>query len=1059
MQVAFKINMVYTDNPYIDIIVYNTKLLGIDTVLKIKDNADRNETLESKKNADLYIACMDGTAIWELFDTFSEDVLRHSGITGAALIRAIIDKNNIPASFRPTVLKNACNEVISNYEELNNYYRMLYGLPPVGYEKVYVTDWTPPDNVQIDLSVPIHEMPLDALHILDTHGVLDDMYNEDPENRTYLKHIFHRIAPYAARKASPFEALYVPEISSIEIRNEYRNRLEINRQYATRVIYSEAYKYDSDYYDNFIAVFIVLMAMVDVISRVQEFIARKEVFDIRTVRYIFESYGITYFPEIPMKYQIKMVKNLHSLLKYKSTSKCMIDICSLFGFSNIKIFKYYLLRSRKYVKSTDTFSFTGDDEEDFEMKFVKIPIDGNMEDYIRDPTYYVDYDEITSGDPTWDAGEEHGAVRKDHISAPYNYTRTKYLSVDSIYDIAKVAIQQSYFFNMLYDNVKLESEIKINIPYISSAASFNIADIFIFLTCLTYQYNNMKDLIMDTQSKVLSVLGFNFKADLGEIANHLAEILGIDVNTMNMEVLAQKLEIEERQEIIDAFHKFNIPTNSIPSMKQLMALFVNNLEVRDIIIAGMRNASNLRIYTAFKYLYDSLMVIDLTMDFFKNPDTDDFYRDVNGDATYREYLRHKDQTLYYKLIEIEMMDDPDSKIQYVANLIDNITYVLEEYIDTEKFEGIFHNLPVISIDAVKQYIKTVIDFYKSYKVHFLGINTMYILDDKYEQWVKIIDEAIFNRFFVKDDIVMINERIAKMLVNMTKKDKLKIIEKVYLDISTWTFNDTVDRCKAKDIATVISRLNLDDCLVIDESFSIESISLSGEVNKSDALNLQDTVSIINSQVNLDDALDTDEKYSVESNFSSVMSTLKKNEIYNPESLMILLSKILLKDSFDSMDTYAIEENFSTIFTTLRKSDEYTIDDSISNLRSHMSIKDTFTTKEKYFIRNIISEITTLIQKKDRYTINDSSSAINANLEDKDEVNLNDLYSIMRIFNKNDMYQTSEEDKSLLDRITAVHTAFEREDGFIAYPAINSMLITVDKRDNLNLRDSAVIKQF
>lgn len=801
MSSDFKIT--YTDNPYIDIIVYNTKMLGIDTILKMQDVADANETLESKRNADMLMACMENTATFELFGYFSKEVLMKAGLTGTSLMAALVDPERVPQSFRPAVVKAAKEEFIEKYTELNNYYRMLYGLPPIGYEDVY-TDWEPPEGMVLDTSIPVHEMSYGAVAILARNGVLDDMYNEDRENRAYLKHILRKVEPYAARRAGRFGILYVPGIESTEIYNEYRERLAINRDFTLQTVYSEAFKYGSDYYDNFIAVFITLNTMCDIIARTNEFITRKEVFDIRTVRYIFESYGVDFFPEIPMKYQLRMVKNLHTLIKYKSTTKCMVDICSLFGFENIKIFKYYLLKSRKYNKVTKDYSFTGDNEQDFEMKFIRVPIDESLDAYIRDASAYADYDEITVGDPTWDGGLEHEEVKKDHLNMEYNYIRTKYLSVDSLYDIAKISIQQCYFFNMLYDNVRLETEINLSVPYISPNKLFNIADIFIFLTCITYQYRGVKDTIMDTQGKILTVYGFNFKADLAEIA-------------ANINQLGAKLEA------IEAFKKFNIPDGSIPTMTQLMELFTNNLDVRDVLVEGMRNADNLKIYNVYKYLYDSLMTMELTMDYFMDPETGDFYRDTAGDATYTEYLLHKDPILYYKLIDIELMEDQDIRNQYIATLIDNVVYILENYIDTEEFNGLFHGLPVVSVDAVKQYIKTVIDFYKSYKVHFLGINTMYYYDDKNEGWVKIIDWALLNRWFEKDEIVPVVEKIFRMNVNMTKKDQLEIIEKVYLDIRTWKYMNPREVIKIKDrLGALISHLNPSEIIMLNDSYNIIS---------------------------------------------------------------------------------------------------------------------------------------------------------------------------------------------------------------------------------------------
>jgi hypothetical protein len=196
-----------------------------------------------------------------------------------------------------------------------------------------------------------------------------------------------------------------------------------------------------------------------------------------------------------------------------------------------------------------------------------------MADYIRDTKYYQDYDEITAGDPTWDGGLEHDYVKKQHLEYNFNYSRTKYLSIESIYDMATLSAQQSYFFNMLYDNYELEDSILVSLPVISTEKSFKLADIFTFLTSLTHFYYGNKDLIMDTQDKVLYVNGFNFKADLAAISEALYE--------MRFD--------KEAQEVLQ---QFDLPTESILTVKQLMNVFVNNLEVRDLIIAGMRKADN-----------------------------------------------------------------------------------------------------------------------------------------------------------------------------------------------------------------------------------------------------------------------------------------------------------------------------------------------------------------------------------------------------------------------------------------------------------------------------------
>ena len=67
---SINIKKVYSDNPYVDEMVYYTMLLGLDTVLKLSDRADKYETLDTLKKAGTYMACIEGTAVLRSFSEF-----------------------------------------------------------------------------------------------------------------------------------------------------------------------------------------------------------------------------------------------------------------------------------------------------------------------------------------------------------------------------------------------------------------------------------------------------------------------------------------------------------------------------------------------------------------------------------------------------------------------------------------------------------------------------------------------------------------------------------------------------------------------------------------------------------------------------------------------------------------------------------------------------------------------------------------------------------------------------------------------------------------------------
>ena len=238
---------------------------------------------------------------------------------------------------------------------------------------------------------------------------------------------------------------------------------------------------------------------------------------------------------------------------------------------------------------------------------------------------------------------------------------------------------------------------------------------------------------------------------------------------------------------------------SIPSFKALMNLYINNMEIRDELIKGMQQADNKKVYDTYKKLYDALMTVKLNMDFYKNPETGDFYRDEQGDATYSAYLAAKDPSLYAVVLETENFVDETSRNQYIATVIDSIIYALEEYLDTKEFSALFSNLPIMSIDAVKGYIATVINFYKSYKVHFLGINTIYTFADKSDEGsIRIIDDLFMNRFFQRSEFIKLYEEFSKSFATMSYTERVNLIERIYFDISTWVYRYYDDEVNVRD---------------------------------------------------------------------------------------------------------------------------------------------------------------------------------------------------------------------------------------------------------------------
>lgn len=337
----------FTDNPLIDEIVYECQQILKGIIIKDEDRADNEETLKSIKDSDRYASIIEGTYNYNSF-TYTHDLfLKIPSISKTNALKYATGQLDVPDSLKPVLMDLAKEKFLSTFQESNNYYRMLAGLPNYGEEDIVLGEdekaMIPYDY--FDSSKYMCEYDNNEIEILYDCGAIDSLKASYPE-RKYLDYLGEKaIDPYKARKTVRFGILYMPSVDSTEVSNKFKDRYEINRVYILNTVYSDAYKYGSMYYDRIMILLILLQTMQDMIVYSPEYIIDRELFDLRTIQYLFEASGVDFFEEIPLKYQKRLIKNLNRLIKYKSTNKCMVDIVSLFGFENMQLFEYYLLKT------------------------------------------------------------------------------------------------------------------------------------------------------------------------------------------------------------------------------------------------------------------------------------------------------------------------------------------------------------------------------------------------------------------------------------------------------------------------------------------------------------------------------------------------------------------------------------------------------------------------------------------------------------------------------------------------------------------------------------------
>ncbi len=553
---------VYTDASLLDEIVHNLRLMLNDCVLKDVEEALANETPESLAGGDVFVAAKEGHANFvdfvyttEMFRALNKMIVADPDIdlptlSNRQIADYVADSSDVPLNYRPYLIEIASEMYLETYEEKNNYYRKLNGQKNYQAADFFVdpsyisTDYLPQfvDDIYTDpeeylINTPITEFPQYLLSLLDTIGSMDRII-DDNQDLEYLRFLGTRsIDIYRARKAQRFELLYLADAEEI-VRARFQDLLETNRAVYLKRYYSQAYKFENDYYDKFMIIMLIVQTANDLIAEIPEWYIRREVFDVRTAQYLLESHGIKFFPEIPLKYQISMVRAMNTLIKYKSTTKNIFDIAKVFFLKNVEVYKYYILKVHN-IDNTEVIpeDLNGGREEDqlsydqcdagfagteaetvydggtaskstnfvtgkdldrmYTLQFKKVPVRDTLDNYLHNTLNTTPYDTITTGDDYWDGANSHTYVRQEILKKDFTAQCTKYLSLGTIYSASEYMFQIVYFINLIMNNPISTANLEVEVPVINADTTFNLKDLIILLICFSFKYyeNQTDDLI------------------------------------------------------------------------------------------------------------------------------------------------------------------------------------------------------------------------------------------------------------------------------------------------------------------------------------------------------------------------------------------------------------------------------------------------------------------------------------------------------------------------------------------------------------------------------------
>lgn len=696
-------------------------------VIKDKSEADKYETVETRRLGDIYCSASLGLDSLITYDAVHEISLRKVGIVDKEeMLKYMDDISSIPQKYVNDVIRHEREIFLAQFEEQNDYYRMLIGLPPMGEDFIFL-DYSDmelygfietAEEEDYEKRTPLHLLPYYTLEAMDAAGYLKELQEVYPESK-YISYLGKRKVDLAiARMADNFALLYVPKVdNAVRFYRDFSLHYDEAREYFLSTVYNFSYSSRYENYDGMIGFMILHMAIQRMISTTFKIMLDRDFYDLETCRMFLEAYKVPFEKLFTLNQQKMIIKNLNLLLMDKHSPKVLYDVLGLLGYDNIDITKYLLVKQQKFYQQ--------DVESDLKPSFsYKLMVADNGEQYIEIDNskmfdYYfagVDmmetdirlanitsantygYDEFTSNDALWIHDDE--LVEKLE-KAEINYVETKYANISLTFRMQEKTFELVYMARLILDKKSETSRMMIDIPLIVDSPQ-SLFDIQVLLICLLCKKNHMEPDLLKSPSKILYILGFNFEADLEAIKKEIAE---------NPNIYDGKIA-DYLQNII-----FVTPDD-------VNRMYVNVRDLEDFLANAMQETPNVETYFAYKKLYDTILYSKLNNSIYELSDSTE-------PDTFLEYLKDRN-ILLYEFVESVEEDNIADYIDYIATKFSTL------FPDTE-YMSYLAPVDMYLIDAILKMLRA----FKSYTLDIRDIDVVYRFNSRYHNMIKFMVDAKF----------------------------------------------------------------------------------------------------------------------------------------------------------------------------------------------------------------------------------------------------------------------------------------------------------------------------
>ena len=750
-------------------------------IVKRNERAAIFETLETRKEADKYIAMIETGTNWEAFSMFSIEAMRAVGLSDTVIDSVLSgDKEAVPYELRELLCKTEKEYILSSYIEKNNYYRWLHGDPSIeDTEKdfVYLPEGNP---MGISHTVPVHLLSDNEKEYLNTSPMLDELKAQYPD-KFYLWYLgSNSISYYKSRTAKNYEILKIGRTENVSIVNDFIRNYAACRNYVMIGLYNKEDQFMYEHYDSFMGMLILVMAIQKTFTTIFKQGITRDFYDDNLIRSLYETYNIPYIESIDIKHHKELAKKLNVLLQKKSTNDVLVDIASLFNFKGVNIYKYYLVKDfykddngdpviiyKDVVDEDGNVHSVIDYEKSYNIYFQKVNIaskDPAVE--INDDSNRVPYSTLTQDDPYWIEDSE--LITKIYTSK-FNHILTKYMSIDVSYDLATLTYETAYCFRMIINDQKDFKMLYITLPFVTEPVS--LFDAVLFVSALVAKkYNLAGNVPLDTY-KIAQVYGFNFTTDIDDLKERILN----DIESCTGEY---KKVHEDIFQYLTSFR-----ANTLAGAREL---FNDIVKLKNYLDNAMRYTNDPEAYYAYRKLYNALLVSE---------DTKELYTKIDG--TYADSFLDLLENRRPDLAEVvhntrapydTSVDEEESEPFAINTRINKTLTALSELSDNLSEIKYANDKSEVVVN-----IEKVINQMKSYTVDQASSGITYVLRDPHFNLLKIMDAVTFFSSSPGFDSylhILYDDLIHLIEVKMVYKDNIHYQE-IYFNYITEILKDVI----------------------------------------------------------------------------------------------------------------------------------------------------------------------------------------------------------------------------------------------------------------------------